>query len=179
MKERMKEPHIKGLAIHGDPESCVAHRKVGYEVLTGTSMDMVLSREINRFGAPTQSRYAEGNTEGVAIARCFLALRGRGPVARADPPVYLKEEAPAREEKGWINAVLQIGVFCFFLGILSQAVGLYQALGAIIAAGDVSPALIFGGLRVSFIAPIYGLLILLFSLASWSVLKNRFDRLAQ
>ena len=93
--------------------------------------------------------------------------------------VYLKEEAPAREEKGWINAVLQIGVFCFFLGILSQAVGLYQALGAIIAAGDVSPALIYGGLRVSFIAPIYGLLILLFSLAFWSVLTNRFDSLVE
>ncbi|MCH8124239.1 MAG: hypothetical protein IH853_14105 [Bacteroidetes bacterium] len=64
MKERMKESYIKGLAIHGDPESCVVRRKADDEVLTGARTGTVLSREINLFRAPTQSRYAEGNTEG-------------------------------------------------------------------------------------------------------------------
>ncbi len=31
----MEEPHIEGVAIHDDPESCVAVRKVGSEALTG------------------------------------------------------------------------------------------------------------------------------------------------
>ena len=76
--------------------------------------------------------------------------------------LYVNEPREDVNHRGAVNVILQIGIFCFFFGVLSQAMGLYQALGAIVAAGDVSPALIFGGLRVSFIAPIYGLLILLF-----------------
>jgi hypothetical protein len=85
VKERMKESYIKGLATHGDPESCVVRRKAGHEVLTGARTGTVLSREIRQFRVPTLYSQAEGNTEVVAIARRHLALRGLRPVARAEP----------------------------------------------------------------------------------------------
>jgi len=42
-------------------------------------------------------------------------------------------------------------------GILGQGLGLYQAMTAIQAAADVSPAIVLGGLKVSTIAPLMGL----------------------
>jgi hypothetical protein len=42
------------------------------------------------------------------------------------------------------------------LGILSQAVGLFQMMNVVEQMGGVSPALLAGGLKVSMLAPIYG-----------------------
>ncbi len=81
----MKEPYTKGVATHGDPESCVVRRKAYREVLTGARTGTVLSREINLSRVPTLSLYAEGHTNEIAIARSRLALRGRRPVARTEP----------------------------------------------------------------------------------------------
>ena len=85
MKERMKEPHTKGVAIHGVPESCGVGRKAGFEALTGAHAGTVLSREIRLSRAPTLLSKAEGNMDGVANARRRSALRGRRPVARVEP----------------------------------------------------------------------------------------------
>lgn len=41
----MKEPHVEGVAIHDDPESCVVTREGEGEALTGAPMGWVLSRE--------------------------------------------------------------------------------------------------------------------------------------
>jgi len=71
--------------------------------------------------------------------------------------------------------VLQLGIFTFFVGILSQAIGLMQAFRAIQEIGDVSPALVAGGLYVSMIAPVYGLIVLLVSIACWSVARYKID----
>lgn len=74
-----------------------------------------------------------------------------------------------------VNLMLQFGVLAFFLGILSQAIGLMDAFQAIEAMGGVSPAMLVGGLRVSMIAPVYGLIILIVAFVGWMVLKNRLD----
>ena len=42
----MKEPHVEGLAIHDDPESCVVIREGAGEALTGAPAGWVLSREM-------------------------------------------------------------------------------------------------------------------------------------
>ncbi len=81
----MKEPYIKGVATHGDPESCVVRRKAYREALTGARAGTVLSREISQFRAPTLLADAEGHMGEVAIARSSPALRGRRPVARTEP----------------------------------------------------------------------------------------------
>lgn len=74
-----------------------------------------------------------------------------------------------------VNLILQLGILTFFLGILSQALGLMSAFQAIEAMGGVSPAMLVGGLRVSMIAPIYGLMILIVAFVGWAILKNRMD----
>ena len=84
MKKRMQESYTKGLAIHSDPESCVCHREVAGEALTGAHTGAVLSRVNKDFGAPTLLLEAEGNMEGVDIARRLSAPRGLRPAARVE-----------------------------------------------------------------------------------------------
>ncbi len=78
-----------------------------------------------------------------------------------------------------VNLILQLGILAFFLGILSQALGLMSAFQAIEAMGGVSPAMLVGGLRVSMIAPIYGLMIMIVAFIGWTILKNRMDSTQQ
>ena len=69
--------------------------------------------------------------------------------------------------------VLQLGVFVFFLGILSHVTGLVQVLAVLENVSGVSPNLIAGGMRVALIAPTYGLVIFLLGWGLWSVAKYR------
>lgn len=71
------------------------------------------------------------------------------------------------------SVVLQLGILAFFLGILSQAMGLMQAFQVIQQVGDVSPALLAGGLYVSLIAPVWGLIILTVAWILYAVVKYR------
>ncbi len=57
----MRELRIEGVAIHGDPESCVGVREGVGEALTGAVQAGLLSREIKEFGVPTLLTEAEGN----------------------------------------------------------------------------------------------------------------------
>ena len=56
----------------------------------------------------------------------------------------------------WSRMLFHLGLFAFVLGVLSQAIGLYQMMGVIEQVGGASPAIVMGGLRVSLIAPFYG-----------------------
>ena len=58
----MQESHDQGLANRIGPESCVRHREVTGEALTGECADAVSSCEIESFGVPTPLSEAEGNT---------------------------------------------------------------------------------------------------------------------
>lgn len=55
--------------------------------------------------------------------------------------------------------VKEIGIFGLVFGIFGQFVGLYQAFTAIEQMGSVSPALLAGGLKVSAITTLYGMII--------------------
>ena len=68
---------------------------------------------------------------------------------------------------GYIKA---IGLFIFITGILGQLVGLVEAFKAIEQAMDISPPIMAGGLKVSMITTIYGMLIYLISILIWFVL---------
>ena len=72
--------------------------------------------------------------------------------------------------------VLGLGGFAFVWGFLGQGVGIYMALTAIQEAGDVSPAMIMGGIKVSMIAPFFGVLIFLISILLSLVLKTLHNR---
>jgi len=84
--------------------------------------------------------------------------------------VFMDRTAGKQSTKYTPGSILVAGSLSFMLGILAQAIGIYQALIAIQAAGDVSPAIIFGGFKVSMIAPLYGLVIFVLTLIVWLVL---------
>lgn len=69
-----------------------------------------------------------------------------------------------------LKLILAIGLFTFVLGILGQSIGIVMALGVIQEAADISPQLIYGGLRVSAFAPLFGLFTLLVSLVGRIIL---------
>lgn len=68
--------------------------------------------------------------------------------------------------------VKSIGLFAMVIGILGQFIGLYGAFEAIEQAGQISQALLAGGLKVSSITSIYGILIFVISYLLWFGLKS-------
>ncbi len=69
-----------------------------------------------------------------------------------------------------------MGLFTMITGILGQLIGLLMAFGAIERAGDVSPQIIYGGLKISFYTTVYGILIYLFSILIWFILDLWFHK---
>ena len=79
-EQRVKVSVRKGIANQTGPESCVAHREVRDEALTGELAGQPLSRESVKLvqGADAVS-VAEGNTDRRVIASDCSALRGLRP----------------------------------------------------------------------------------------------------
>src|ERR1700731_3916287 len=82
----MQESHRKGVAIHPDPESCMARRKATIEALTGAHAGRVLSCEIIATGVPTSFSMAEGHTNGDAMASLRPTPRSLRPRAYMETP---------------------------------------------------------------------------------------------
>jgi len=72
------------------------------------------------------------------------------------------------------HAILFLGIFNLIWGMFTQVLGFVQALNAIIAAADVSPALIMEGLKNSFVSPLIGLVSILIGALLWAILQARF-----
>lgn len=62
-----------------------------------------------------------------------------------------------------------VGLFAMVTGILGQLIGIYMAFSAIEMAGDISPAMVFGGIKLSMISTMYGIFIYLISILLWFV----------
>lgn len=69
--------------------------------------------------------------------------------------------------------VKEIGLAALVVAILWNMAGLYQAMGAIMMTGDISPAVLCGGLRVAMISSFYGLIVYLISLIIRIIQKPR------
>lgn len=69
--------------------------------------------------------------------------------------------------------VKELGLLALAVGFLGQLIGLFGAFEGIEAMGGVSQAMLAGGLKVSSIASIYGLLIYVISLVIQLGLKVR------
>jgi len=80
---------------------------------------------------------------------------------------YGKNYEKLRSKIGYIKSV---GLFAMIVGILGQLMGLFQAFQAIEKMGDVSPALLAGGIKVSMITTLYGIIIYAISLLIWFVM---------
>ncbi|MDZ7607244.1 MAG: MotA/TolQ/ExbB proton channel family protein [Cyclobacteriaceae bacterium] len=74
-----------------------------------------------------------------------------------------------------INDIKAFGIFAIVWGVFGQSIGLFSALQAMEAAGDISPAMVYGGLKVSFVTTLYGMFIFLLA---WliTILLNNWSR---
>lgn len=72
--------------------------------------------------------------------------------------------------------VREIGIFALVFGFFGQFLGLYQAFIAIEQVETVSPALLAGGLKVSSITTLYGMIIFVIAWLLYFGLKAREDR---
>ena len=75
--------------------------------------------------------------------------------------------------KAWIDAVLFWGTFAMIAGVLGTLVGIVVAAQSIEAAGQVSTALVWGGIKVALLSSAFGTLILAASALAWFGLQLR------
>jgi len=115
-------------------------------------MLLVLQSIITLSGNPFFARLNEGGplfmytTLFILIAIIALLIRG-----------FLK---PATREKT-ITLVSSISLFVLVWGFLGQMLGLIGAFDAIEAAGDISPSILAGGLKVAILSPLFGMIVFL------------------
>jgi hypothetical protein len=79
-EQRVKVSNRKGVANQTGPESCVAHREVRDEALTGEPAGQPWSRESNKLVQGADAvRLAEGDTDRRDSASAWMTLRGLRP----------------------------------------------------------------------------------------------------
>ncbi|MDA3890481.1 MAG: hypothetical protein PF517_02325 [Salinivirgaceae bacterium] len=78
-------------------------------------------------------------------------------------------------KKTHIDLMLVFGVIAIVYGFLFQIIGMVQALEAVIEAADISPQLVMEGLKDSFIVPIIGMILFIFSVIFWYVSKIKWE----
>lgn len=78
--------------------------------------------------------------------------------------------ADARGFRKQLAYVKSLGLFTMITGIMAQLIGLYSAFAAIEEAADISPGMIFSGLKVSMTTTLTGITIYLISIALWFLL---------
>ncbi len=71
-----------------------------------------------------------------------------------------------------LGLILMAGSMAAVLGMLSQIIGIVEALEAIRAATDISPQIVMRGAIVSFYAPIWGFIVFVFSLPIYFGLRE-------
>jgi hypothetical protein len=69
-----------------------------------------------------------------------------------------------------------IGLFALVAGFLGQLIGLSHAMSIVAQMGGVSPGVLAGGVGVSMICPMYGVLIYLISLILWFIASNILEK---
>ena len=90
--------------------------------------------------------------------------------------VTRKDYKSKEETRKRLTYLKSFGAFAVVLGFLGQMIGLFAAFEAIEGAMDISPAILAGGLKVSIIAPIYGMVIFLISYILWFAVDSILSR---
>lgn len=72
--------------------------------------------------------------------------------------------------KHQLKYIKSLGLFTAITGILGQLIGLFSAFSAIEEMGDISPSIMAGGLKISLISTLTGILIYLISIIIWFLL---------
>lgn len=90
-------------------------------------------------------------------------------VVRSYINVYVRNKTDIKGS----NYILMFGSLSFIIGLLGQAIGMLGAFDAMESAGDIAPGLVAGGLKVSMIAPLYGMLFFIVSIPFWMVIREK------
>lgn len=106
------------------------------------------------------------------LSLIFLALLITSGLAFFKSNSTDEKEQPSKNPIPFAKLIRHIGLLALVLGVFGQLIGLYQAFDAIQEMGSVAPAMLAGGLKVSMISTLYGLLIYITSLLIWFVLKT-------
>jgi len=69
-----------------------------------------------------------------------------------------------------LSYIRSLGLLIMVVGILGQLIGLFDAFKAIEQMGGVSPAMLAGGLKVSMITTLYGVISFVISFLIWFIL---------
>lgn len=78
-----------------------------------------------------------------------------------------KNDTQSSTLRNSLRKIKSVGLFTLIVGIFGQLLSLYQAFSFIEEAGSASPAILAGGLKVSMIPTLYGMVIFLFSYLVW------------
>lgn len=76
---------------------------------------------------------------------------------------WIKKEPVTKD----LDLIKSVGLLALVVGVLGQLIGMFSAFQAIEQIGSISPAMLAGGLKVSSITTIYGLIIYVVSLLLW------------
>ncbi len=87
--------------------------------------------------------------------------------------LYRGDKNP-RKLKRTNNSILFFGSLAFLIGITGQMVGLITGLDMLQATSEagIDPRNLAGGFKVTFIAPIFGIMLLILSSILWFVFRN-------
>lgn len=84
-------------------------------------------------------------------------------------PAFLSKEINVIKTRLRLKHIKTIGTFGLVTGFLGQLVGLTAAFDAIQQVDEIKIPLLMGGLKVTMITPMYGILIFLISLILWFI----------
>ena len=78
-----------------------------------------------------------------------------------------------------VNTIKHLGVIALTIGILGQIIGLYGAFQIIEAnQADISPKVLAGGIKISSVTTILGLVYFILSYVAWMLLRSKLQAAA-
>lgn len=89
--------------------------------------------------------------------------------------LYFNKNLSRIKLKWGMNSIPFWGGLALSFGALYQIIGFFQAIEAIIEAGDISPSIVIQGFLISFASTFIGLLIFVFSVIAWRIFKSRYN----
>ncbi|MCX7953936.1 MAG: MotA/TolQ/ExbB proton channel family protein [Bacteroidales bacterium] len=136
-----------------------------------------LENTLNTKGVNEAKEYAR-NVKGPVASICYQALDryNQGLEAIEKSIVSYGSVQSTNLEKGlsWLSMVIALAPM---LGFLGTVVGMVQAFDAIEAAGDISPTIVAGGMKVALITTVFGLIVAIIVQIFYNYIVNKIDGL--
>ncbi len=90
--------------------------------------------------------------------------------------ILKKDEKPDGKFLSRLGYIKNTGLFAMVFGVFGQLLGLYQAFSVIQKVGDISPAILAGGLKISMLSTLYGIIIYMISWLLWIILNVIYNK---